>query len=78
MPTEVAPSHTTPVADGISPGRPAAALGIAEDLLLGTALVVVVTIAVVVLAAALVAAVVEAVMSSLPSRQRREGRSLGT
>jgi hypothetical protein len=79
IPTESAPSPTTPIAIGTSAARPAGALGIAEDLLLGTALVVaVLTIAAVVLAAALVAAVAEAVMSSLPSRRWRLGRSLET
>jgi hypothetical protein len=76
IPTESAPSPTTPIAIGTSAARPAGALGIAEDLLLGTALVVaVLTIAAVVLAAALVG---EAVMSSLPSRRWRLGRSLET
>jgi hypothetical protein len=65
IPTESAPSPTTPIAIGTSTARPAGALGIAEDLLLGTALVAVLTIAAVVLAAALVAAGAEAVMSSL-------------
>ena len=77
-PTESAPSRTTPIAIGTSTARPAGALGIAEDLLLGTALVVVVvTIAVVVLAAAFVAAMAEA-MSPLASLGRRLGRSLET
>lgn len=78
MPTESAPSRTTPIAIGTSAVRSAGALGTAKDLLLGTALVVVVvTIAVVVLAAALVAAMAEA-MSPLASLGRRLGRSLET
>jgi predicted anti-sigma-YlaC factor YlaD len=77
MPTESAPSRTTPIAIGTSAARPVGALGTAVDLLLGTALAVVVTIAVVVLAAALVAAIAEA-MSPLPSLGRRLGRSLQT
>ena len=65
IPTESAPP-TTPIAIGTSVARPAGALGSAEDLLLGTALVVaVLTLAAVVLVAALVAAGAEAVMSSL-------------
>jgi hypothetical protein len=76
MPTESVPSRTTPITIGTSAARPAGALGIAEDLLLGTALVVVVvTIAVVVLAVALLAAMAEA-MSPLPSLRRRLGRSV--
>jgi hypothetical protein len=73
IPTESAPSRTTPIAIRTSAALPAGARRIAEDLLLGTALVVavVLTIAAVVVAAALVAAVAEAVMSSLPSRRRR-------